>query len=206
MSQLFTSTIDVKTRSLLMRLQNIPLLKDMRLSGGTALALQLGHRHSIDLDFFGKMTVSWNELQQTLEQQGLTCIVRSESPMICITQIENIKVDFVDYSSVKWIEPAVVTDGIIMAGLKDIGAIKIASITGRGDKKDFIDLYFLLQHFSLKELIECYTLKFETVSVFHVIRSLTYFDDAEASPLPMLFAQFDWNEAKETIRKAVIGL
>ncbi|MDR2843068.1 MAG: nucleotidyl transferase AbiEii/AbiGii toxin family protein, partial [Candidatus Symbiothrix sp.] len=143
MSILHTFTVDVSTLSLLKKLQAIPLFSKMRLVGGTALALQLGHRNSVDLDFFGTMNFTKEALEHELQKNGLKTSVRSESEMIKITQIENVKVDFVDYSSVIWLEQAVVSDGLCLARLKDIGAMKISAITGRGTKKDFIDLFFL---------------------------------------------------------------
>jgi hypothetical protein len=206
MSLLHTSTVKASTLSLLKKLQAIPFFSEMRLVGGTALALQLGHRNSVDLNFFGKMDFTREELEHELQKNGLKTSIRSESERIKITQIENIKVDFVDYSSVIWLEPAVVNDGLCLAGLKDIGAMKISAITGRGTKKDFIDLFFLLQYFSLEQLIDFYKQKYDTNSVFHIIRSLTYFEDAEENPQPEMYVPFEWNHAKQTIKQAVATL
>jgi hypothetical protein len=206
MSILHTFTVKESTLLLLKKLQAIPFFSEMRLVGGTALALQLGHRNSVDLDFFGKMNFTRGELEHELQKNGLKTSVRSESELIKITQIENIKVDFVDYSSVIWLEQAVLSDGICLAGLKDIGAMKISAIIGRGTKKDFIDLFFLLQYFSLEQLIDFYKQKYDTNSIFHIIRSLTYFEDAEEDPQPEMYVPFEWNKAKQTIKQAVAAL
>ncbi|MDR0872405.1 MAG: nucleotidyl transferase AbiEii/AbiGii toxin family protein [Prevotellaceae bacterium] len=203
---LHTFTVKESTLLLLKKLQAIPFFSEMRLVGGTALALQLGHRNSVDLDFFGKMNFTRGELEHELQKNGLKTSVRSESELIKITQIENIKVDFVDYSSVIWLEQAVLSDGICLAGLKDIGAMKISAIIGRGTKKDFIDLFFLLQYFSLEQLIDFYKQKYDTNSIFHIIRSLTYFEDAEEDPQPEMYVPFEWNKAKQTIKQAVAAL
>jgi hypothetical protein len=206
MNVLHTFTVKESTLSLLKKLQTFPLFSEMRLVGGTALALQLGHRNSVDLDFFGKMNFTREELERELKDHGLEITVRSESKLIKITQIEDVKIDFVDYSSVIWLEPAVLSDGLRLAGLKDIGAMKISAIAGRGTKKDFIDLFFLLQHFSLEQLIYYYKQKYETNAIFHIIRSLTYFDDAEEDPKPEMYLPLEWEDAKQTIRQAVINL
>jgi hypothetical protein len=202
-SDLHTHIVAKSTLSLLQRLQKIPLLRELRLVGGTALALQIGHRNSIDLDFFGTMNFSREELELELQKSGLRTSVKSESRLIKITQIEGVKVDFVDYSSVPWLEPAIVSNDLCLAGLKDIGAMKISAITGRGSKKDFIDLFFLLRQFKLEQLIEFYKQKYDTNSIFHVIRSLTYFDDAEEDPQPKMYLPFNWEEAKKTIIQSV---
>ncbi|GHT32724.1 hypothetical protein FACS189434_05230 [Bacteroidia bacterium] len=206
MSILHTFTVKESTLLLLKKLQAIPFFSEMRLVGGTALALQLGHRNSVDLDFFGKMNFTRGELEHELQKHGLKTSVRSESELIKIVQIENIKVDFVDYSSVIWLEQAVLSDGICLAGLKDIGAMKISAITGRGTKKDFIDLFFLLQCFSLEQLIGFCKQKYDTNSIFHIIRSLTYFEDAEEDPQPEMYVPFEWNKTKQTIKQAVAAL
>jgi hypothetical protein len=202
-SDLHTHTVAESTLSLLHRLQKIPLLSELRLVGGTALALQIGHRNSIDLDFFGTMNFSREELELELKKSGMHTSVKSESKLIKITEIEGIKVDFVDYSSVRWIEPAIESNDLCLAGLKDIGAMKISAITGRGSRKDFIDLFFLLQKFELEQIIEFYKQKYDTNSIFHVIRSLTYFDDAEEEPQPKMYLPFHWEEAKKTIKQSV---
>jgi hypothetical protein len=79
-----------------------------------------------------------------------------------------------------WLDNAVTEDGIVLAGIRDIAAMKIAAIIGRGTKKDFIDIAFLLQKFSLKEILDFYSLKYNDGSVFMALKSLAYFEDAES--------------------------
>ena len=144
---LHLSTVDSTTLELLKKLQSIPILHNTRLVGGTALALQIGHRKSVDLDFFGTVDASKDELTMALEQIG-SLVVLKESPHIHIYQLNNVKIDVVDYQY-SWIDDAVVMQGIRMASLRDIAAMKITAIIGRGTKKDFIDIAFLLQRFSI---------------------------------------------------------
>jgi len=181
----------------------MPLFNQLRLVGGTALALHLGHRNSVDLDLFGTMHFTRQELEYELKKNNLSTVIRSYNEVIRTTEIDSVKVDFVDYSTVKWLEPQIEMDGIRLAGLKDIGAMKISAVAGRGTKKDFIDLFFLLHHFDLMQLIELYQEKFAVQDIFHVVRSLTYFADAEGDPQPRMFADFSWETAKKHIKNAV---
>ena len=84
-----------------------------------------------------------------------------------------------------------------------ISAMKLSAITNRGTKKDFIDLYFLLKRFSFNELIDFYLEKYSDAQLFTVLKSLTYFEDAEADPLPVMVDSISWDEAKASIVMAV---
>ena len=81
--------------------------------------------------------------------------------------------------------------------------MKLAAITGRGSKKDFIDLFFLLIEFTLKEMLEFYTMKYSDGSTFMVLKSLTYFDDADLEPNPFMLVPLEWEKVKATITKRV---
>jgi hypothetical protein len=98
-----------------------------------------------------------------------------------------------------WLKPALNVDGLSLATIEDIAAMKLAAIAGRGSKKDFIDLYFILQRFSLKEILTFYSKKYHDGSVFLVLRSITYFDDAEEELMPKMLINISWNEIKRTI-------
>jgi len=93
-----------------------------------------------------------------------------------------------------------------MLSVEDIAPMKLDAIVGRGKKKDFYDLYFLLQQYSLMELLTLYTEKYKHQSDFHVIRSLAYFEDAEPDPDPLVFdAKLSWDLVKNAIIKAIEG-
>ncbi|MBK9291871.1 MAG: nucleotidyl transferase AbiEii/AbiGii toxin family protein [Bacteroidetes bacterium] len=198
---LHISTIDSQTLELLILLMQKPLLSNMRLVGGTALALQIGHRKSVDLDFFGSINFDDLDTDELFsEVENITVLKRSKNINIFI--INNIKVDFVNYSY-KWLENTVQIGQIRLAGLQDIAAMKMAAITGRGSIKDFIDIYYLLDYFSLSRMLDLYNKKYPDGSVFLVLKSLTYFDDAEAEPLPHVFGQLSWSDVKSKIIAAV---
>lgn len=197
-------TIHTGTLQLLKELQALPFLQESRLVGGTSLALQLGHRNSIDLDLFGAVQYTSEEIRQALSEKHTITVIK-ESPNINIYQIDGVKVDVVNYSYA-WIDEPVRSEDFSLAGVKDIAAMKIAAIIGRGTKKDFIDLFFLLRRFSLQEILNLYMQKYPDGSMFIAMKSISYFDDAESDPMPVMFEEVRWETVKETIRKAVSEL
>ena len=194
-------TIEPGTLQLLKQLQELPLLKASRLVGGTALALQLGHRKSVDLDLFGGIDASSEEIREALSMSHSITVVK-ESRNINIYLIDGIKVDFVNYKYA-WIDKAVEEDTIILAGIKDIAAMRIAAVVGRGTKKDFIDIYFLLRQYSLQEILQLYLQKYPDGSLFIALKSLSYFEDAEPDPMPVMFEKVNWEDVKARIKQAV---
>lgn len=123
---LHLETVEYSTLELLRKLQSLPILRDTRLVGGTALALQLGHRKSVDLDFFGTITCEAEELISAIKTVA-SLIVLKESPHIHIYLVDGIKVDIVNYRY-QWLDKPVVDQGIRMAGIKDIAAMKVTAV------------------------------------------------------------------------------
>lgn len=107
---LYLSTVESTTLELLKRLQQLPVLSNTRLVGGTALALQLGHRKSIDLDFFGQINVNSQELREALQTLGMLTVL-SDSKNIHIYVLNGVKIDIVNYTY-PWIDDVVCKDGI----------------------------------------------------------------------------------------------
>ena len=195
-------TVYPNTLELLKSLASQPELAQTRLVGGTALALQYGHRQSIDLDFFGILPEDKEELVEMTKRVG-NVLVTNRSKMILQTVINQIKVDFVDYSRYKWIDEPVMGDGFVLASDKDIAAMKVNAIIGRGTRKDFIDLYVLLQHYSLLEIMAFYKQKYPEFSEYRALLSMTYFEDAEMQDMPKMFIDTSWDSMKSTIIEAV---
>jgi len=195
-------TIVPHTLELLRHLMAESYLQGCRLVGGTALALQYGHRSSVDLDMFGDVPDDDQALLEILESFG-EVQGNKTSKYIKTFVVDNIKVDFVNYSHYPWIDGVVEEDGLRLASPKDIAAMKIGAIEGRGSKKDFFDLYFLLQHYTLEEMLSFYIQKYPQYSMFRVRMSLIYFEDAENQDDPKLFEKVDWETVKATIAEAV---
>lgn len=201
---LFFETVDAGTIDLLIKLQHLPAFSALRLVGGTALALQIGHRKSIDLDLFGSITADEFEVSGQLAQIGVATILR-RSKNINIYLIEGIKIDIVNYSY-KWLEDPLTDSGFTMAHKTDIAAMKLAAITGRGTKKDFIDIYFLLQEYSLREILNFYNQKYSDGSEFLVLKSLAYFADADLDENPVMMKPVHWNAIKADISTRLVEL
>lgn len=197
-------TIDPGTLELLKQLQALPDFKNLRLVGGTSLALQIGHRKSVDIDLFGKITLEPDEIMEVIRPIGNISILKNFQNIHVFT-IQGIKVDIVNYSY-PWLSNALYTDDLQLADQKDICAMKLAAITGRGTRKDFIDIYFLLRTFTIEDMLNFYLQKYPDAASFMVIKSLTYFEDAEEEPEPYMFETVDWNLVKTEIRKQVSKL
>lgn len=194
-------TISPSTLELLKSIQSIPFLQDTYLVGGTALALQLGHRKSIDLDIFGSISASSSEIRQTLSAKHSVQVLK-ESANIDIYLVDGVKVDFVNYSY-GLIQPVIVQDNLRLAAIEDIAAMKIAAVIGRGTKKDFTDLFFLLKRYSLKEILGFYSSKYPDGTLFIALKSLTYFEDAESDPMPEMLENVIWAQIKESVSSSV---
>jgi hypothetical protein len=199
-----TQSVDPQTLVLLKKITALPALADTRLVGGTALALQLGHRKSIDLDFFGTIHANATEIRGELETVAHT-EVQSESKVIFIYELDGVKIDIVNYFNYPWLEDMIQDDGIRLASLSDIAAMKISAIIGRGTKKDFIDLAFLLHRFSLDEILDFFAKKYPNHSIFMAMKSLTYFEDAEKEVMPKMLQKMSWKKVKSTIQQATLN-
>ena len=197
-------TIEPHTLELLKKLTANPLLRELRLVGGTALALQYGHRMSIDLDFFGKIEIDKEELKDSLRENGELSVI-NETRNIHQYLIDGVKVDIVNYNY-PWIDDSIEEDGLCLASPKDIAAMKINAIEGRGTKKDFIDIAELLKHYPLKELLDFHAQKYSDATTFRAMLSLSYFDDAEKQPMPTMFISETWEQMKQNIKTALTKL
>lgn len=203
---LHLETIAPATLDLLRRLQSLPMLAETRLVGGTALALHLGHRVSVDLDIFGK----WNyeeDLGLALSKVGrVEKESGTQSGKMAFFYVDDVKVDCVAYEEYAWIDAAVEESGVRLAGVRDIAAMKVNAVTNRGTRKDFVDVARLLDDYPLEEIFGWYQLKYPDANPALALRSLSYFVDAETMPMPRMLIPFDWEDAKERIRAAVRGL
>ena len=195
-------TIKPDTLELLKRLMAEPLFNQTRLVGGTALALLFGHRSSIDIDLFGTIEEDTDITTEVLEHIGPTipgkCSARIKTYRVC-----GVKTDIVSYDRYPWIDAPVLEGGLRLASPKDIAAMKVNAIQGRGTRKDFVDMYFLIQNYGLDQVMEFYKAKYPEYSEYRAMLSLTYFEDAEQNPMPEMFVDVSWEEMKQSILKAV---
>jgi len=202
---LFTETLPHNTKKLLEKFQDSKpsFLQKFYLSGGTALSLQLGHRESEDLDFFTQENFRPEALQETLLTYGI--LKQTELARGTLnTFVQGVKLQFLQYPY-PLIEPFKSWNNIQISSVADIACTKLQTIGMRGSKKDFIDIFFLLQHYSLDDLFLLLKKKYPKVdySQTHILKSLVYFDDAESQPMPRMHKDVTWEAVKETMKRVV---
>jgi hypothetical protein len=193
-------TVDAPTLELLKKLKAIEAFKELRMVGDTSLALQYGHRTSVDIDLFGKLNIDAFTVNNLVADLGEVKKI-NDSRNIHIYIINDIKTDIVNYQY-PWIGKLIREDGLRLADKKDIAAMKLAAISGRGTKKDLYDLYLLLKEIPLSVMLKLYQKKYKDGSLFLVLKSLVYFDDADKDVMPRLIDKVPWNMIKKTILNA----
>ena len=190
-------SVSAELLELLEFIMNQREFNEFNLVGGTSLALQMGHRISIDIDLFGASEIDEDLFLEVLKKFGTVQVIK-KSKNILICSVNGIKVDFVNYQY-RLLESPRLEENIRLVKKKDIAAMKVNAVAGRGSIKDFIDIYFLLNEFSINEMIGFYLQKYPDGSEFMVRKSLTYFDDADNEEAPILFHDISWSEIKKTI-------
>nr|MBK9651258.1 nucleotidyl transferase AbiEii/AbiGii toxin family protein [Bacteroidota bacterium] len=183
----------------------LPQLANFALVGGTALALKYGHRVSIDLDLFSNVKFDNNGISEYLQNEfgDDFKFEKSFSRIGIFCFIKGIKTDIVYYP-----HPIIANleedEDIRMYSSDDIAAMKIQAILGRGKKKDFFDLAELLNHYSLREIVDFHKRKYPSQMILiSVPQALIYFDEAEESEDPVSLKNQTWPEVKKFIRKKV---
>ena len=178
------------------------------LAGGTALALQKGHRRSVDLDFFSE-----TEDIPTLRERILQVLKRHQPVLVdqswgnLLFLADSVQVGFYGYGY-KLVEPTVRAADIQLASVADIGLMKLDALSGRASRKDFIDLYFICQEISLQQLLFAAPDKYPFVRDFEaqVVRQLAYFERAEQEePFP-LRQEVTWESVKDFFRQQAVDL
>ncbi|MGA9208313.1 MAG: nucleotidyl transferase AbiEii/AbiGii toxin family protein, partial [Terriglobales bacterium] len=182
-------------------LQDAKLLDRFYLAGGTGLALQFGHRLSRDLDFFAAELFDEDSLLQQLQALADFSLV-AKSPHTLHATIQGSKVSFLGYAY-PVLFPFSQFLQVPVADPRDIACMKISAIGSRGTKRDFVDLYISAQRFGLSNLLQWFDRKYAQTSHnrLHILKSLTFFDDAERDPMPHMLVPLDWNEVKQFFRR-----
>ena len=202
---LHIETVEPRTLSLLKDLMTLPALKSFSLVGGTVMSLRYGHRSSVDLDLFFHKKVNLpkiiDELEATFHRRFVFKQQQIQFGIFCF--IDDIKVDIIHYPPppIAAIEEM---DTIRMYSSADISAMKIQAILGRAQKKDFWDLYELLQYFPLQQLIDWHKQKYPSqMLAISIPHALTYFADAEESEPPVSYKKQTWGSIKTGISRVV---
>jgi hypothetical protein len=183
--------------------------RGFRLAGGTALALVLGHRRSVDFDWFCEREMGDAMLLAAdLREHGLDLQVEQVSRGTVHGTVDGVRISLLEFRypalapPIDWPE-----QGIEILSLDDIACMKLSAIAQRGARKDFVDLFALLDHHRpLAELIDLYRRKFEVKEIGHLLYSLTYFEDAERERMPKMLWSMDWNKVRTEIEGRVKAL
>jgi hypothetical protein len=197
--------IKAATFKLIQKLQAHAALKGFNLVGGTALALQLGHRNSIDIDLFTNQEFNTNSLLTILRKDFKVEVIFTVENTL-LTFVNKIKTDFITHNY-PLVNPPITEEGITFLSLQDIAAMKLNAISNSGKRlKDFIDIYFLLEHFSLHQMIEFYTIKYPNFNPLIPLRAVGYFDDIdpEIDP-PKLRQPLPLKKIKDRIATSIIN-
>ena len=196
--------IHPKTFSLIQQLQALPELKEFYLVGGTALALQLGHRNSIDIDLFTRNEFVSDQLFAFLNTKFEGEIsFQMKNTLLC--NLNNIKTDFIrhDYPFVK---SPITEEGITFLSCEDIAAMKLNAILNSGKRlKDFVDIYFLLEHFSIQQMLEFFTKKYPHMNPLIALKAVAYFGDIDPEmDAPKMKTKLPIPKIQQRIEQAVL--
>ncbi len=178
------------------------------LAGGTALALRIGHRPSVDFDWFAPSIGDPEQILRSLTAQDLAPTVVSTGPETFYVLIETVQVSFIgyDYPLLEPIERADTTSPPL-AGIADIAAMKLSAIANRGARKDFIDLFFIIRdHIPLQRCLELFQRKYAQRDIGHIVRSLLYFADADQEPPVAINTPISWNAIKKSLEQETLRL
>lgn len=199
---LHPQTVAPRTLELLKRLMQLPALEQFVLVGGTNLALRFGHRLSVDFDLFSNEPFDPELLYAEIREVMPDTEFLASNPSMLFLFVEGIKTDFIRLPF-PYISPIETIDGIRLTSVPDIVAMKLSAISQRGVKKDFWDMAELLDHYSLSQMLDMFREKYGQRDVFYVIRSLIYFEDAEAQADPDLLKKTTWKLVKDKVQTAV---
>lgn len=180
------------------------IFENFYLAGGTAAAIIMGHRLSIDLDFFTADKFDSEVVLNFIDSKNIGASKFKPSKNTLYFELAETKISFISYQY-PLLEKSQDFYGVPLASLLDIGLMKLTAIASRGSKKDFIDLSFILDNISLAQLLTHFPEKYpiDKIDIYHYLKSLTYFEDAEEEPMPKMLVKSNWNKIKQKIEKEV---
>ncbi len=200
---LYKETVEFGTLELLRKLQAEPLLSSFNLVGGTALALRIGHRKSVDLDLFTREDFDLEELKTLLiEKYGFK--VSYERAHTLKGFINGVMIDCIRFNYPHLQSPDII-DGVRLESIPDIIAMKLSAIVQNGTRiKDFVDIAMLSVRYSLDEMLNFYITKFPQVNILMPIKALTFFDEIDFNEsVIMTTNKFNWNKIDKRLNEMV---
>jgi len=194
--------------------QFLPKLSFLRalgayLAGGTALALQIGHRNSIDFDFYTPKHFRSGTLEKLIKKNLPECRVKilrdtNDTFEAILNSQVRLSLFYYDY---KLLKNPVIAENIPIISLEDIAAMKLIAISQRGKRRDFVDFYYLLKIFDLRQIMQATEKKYPAFDIYHGLKGLLYFkdadDDLEISRIKIFDKKLSWKKVKREIEKKV---
>ncbi len=180
---MFYDILDAKRRQILPLLKNFKA--DFYLAGGTGLALQLGHRDSIDFDFFSPKSIDTAILFKKVKEifaDYRVVKVQDEKDTLTVFIDNNIKISFFSYPY-KLVSPTIKEENLNIASIVDIACMKLSAIVSRATNKDYVDLYFIFQDLTISQILLVFSKKFPDLDINLVLKSLVYFKDINKEPI-----------------------
>lgn len=178
------------------------------LAGGTALALQLGHRTSLDFDCYSNEKLETAKLATTLKQSlpAIAISRQTDETFQAVAFDVSISVFYYPYPL---LNALVDYPPIQLASLEDIAAMKVVALVQRARQRDFFDIYYLIGQLGIDRIIACAYRKYPWYEENNkiVLQALTYFEDADKDDEVGRITVFDknlrWEDVKEAIRREV---
>jgi len=193
------------------KIANLDFIQRYYLAGGSGLALHIGHRFSVDLVFFSQEqdAVGPDErasFRKTLADPTLTITYDKDGTFVA--QWNEVGLSFFCLDLYPRVQKPWILDGVPVATIEEIGAMKLAAIIDRGSRKDMVDLYFLLQHVPLEKLFEVAAIKYARVRSFTIsaTRAMAYFEDAESQPMPRMLDGTPWEKMRRFLEKQAMDI
>jgi hypothetical protein len=168
------------------------------LAGGTSLALRLGHRLSVDLDFFSEEEVLPDLMVGELRAAHLDSEVTQLAPGTLSVVVEGVRVSFFHYPY-PFVDAPQPYEGLRVASVLDIAAMKLVAVAQRSARRDFVDLYVILQQMPFRTVAARAVQRYGAGFIEPVVvgKGLTWFEDADREPDPHYLGQpVPWDDVK----------
>lgn len=201
---LYTKTVYPNTLQLLKKIQTLDSLKMFSLAGETGLSLYYGHRISVDIDLF--YTQDFNvetiilEINSFFKNDNISILSKEKNSILL--SINDVKIDILAHQY-PLIKSSNIYGNIKLYAKEDIIAMKLNALANRGTKKDFFDIYEVLQTYSLENILSFFTKKYVNNDTFYILRSLVYFKDAENDKDPIMIKKYNWEKVKSSLNTFV---
>ena len=199
-----------QTRDAFCLAARLPFISEFYLAGGTGLALHLGHRFSVDLDFFSERpsAVGANQrdaLRQAFDDPSLAISHDTDGTFVVTWQ--EVGISFFRLPLYPLVRPTVEVEGVPLANIEEIGAMKLAATIGRGTRKDMVDLYFILHQVPIERLFQVAAVKYARVRTFVIsaLRGMAYFEDAECLPMPRMIDTTPWSKMRRFLEQQAMA-